>query len=80
MIDERVWNVHVIERMVDQENVSGLMKLCPYKDPDVFIIDIDGIDYYVLRRILELGFRPKTVVAEYNSAFGPDRCHNSLSN
>jgi hypothetical protein len=73
MIDERVWNVHVIERMVDQENVSALMKMCPYKDPDVFIIDIDGIDYYVFRRILELGFRPKIVVAEYNSVFGPDR-------
>jgi hypothetical protein len=73
MIDERVWNVHVIERMVDQENVAGLMKMCPYKDPDVFVIDIDGIDYYVLRRILELGFHPKIVVAEYNSAFGPDR-------
>jgi hypothetical protein len=73
MIDERVWNVHVIERMVDQENISALMKMCPYKDPDVFVIDIDGIDYYVLRRILELGFRPKIVVAEYNSAFGPDR-------
>jgi len=49
------------------------MKLCPYKDPDVFVIDIDGIDYYVLRRILELGLHPKIVVAEYNSAFGPDR-------
>jgi hypothetical protein len=73
MIEERVWNVHVIEQMVDQENVSTLMKMCPYKDPDVFIIDIDGIDYYVLRRILELGFRPKIVVVEYNSAFGPDR-------
>jgi hypothetical protein len=73
MIDERVWNVYVIERMVDQENVPALMKMCPHKDPDVFIIDIDGIDYYVFRRILELGFRPKIVVAEYNSAFGPDR-------
>jgi hypothetical protein len=73
MINGRAWNVHVIERMVDQENVPALMKMCAYKDPDVFIIDIDGIDYYVLRKILECGFRPKILVVEYNSAFGPQR-------
>ena len=49
------------------------MKMCPYRDPDVFVLDIDGIDYFVMKRVLELDIRPKLIVVEYNSAFGPDR-------
>lgn len=67
----RVWNVWPIEQMVDCENIVGVMKLCPYRDPDVFIIDIDGIDYHVLQTVLSLGYRPKIIVVEYNSALGP---------
>jgi len=72
-LDGRVWNVHAVNLMVDAENISSLMKLCPHRDPDVFVLDIDSIDYYVMKRVLELGFRPKLIVVEYNSAFGPDR-------
>jgi hypothetical protein len=35
--------------------------------PDFFSLDIDGIDYYVARELLEAGFRPKVVCCEYNS-------------
>jgi len=73
MIEGRVWNVYVVNLMVDAENATALMKMCPYKDPDVFVIDIDGIDYYVLKAVLDLGYRPKIIVVEYNSAFGPER-------
>jgi hypothetical protein len=65
--------VHHVTKMVDQDNVVGLFKMCPYRDLDVFSLDIDGIDYYVGKKVLELGFRPKIIVAEYNSAFGPDQ-------
>lgn len=49
------------------------MKRCPYRDPDVFILDIDGIDYSILEAVLSLGFAPKLIAVEYNSAFGPER-------
>ena len=73
MVDDRIWNVYVVNLMVDVENIQSLMKMCPYNDPDIFVIDIDGIDYYILKRILTLGYRPKVIVAEYNSVFGPER-------
>ncbi len=69
----RIWNVHTVNLMVDADNVANLMKMCPHRDPDVFAIDIDGIDYFVLKKVLELDIRPKLIVVEYNSAFGPDR-------
>jgi hypothetical protein len=73
MLQGRIWNVQAVNLMVDAENVSSLMKLCPYRDPDVFVLDIDGIDYYVMKRVLELDYRPKVILVEYNSAFGPNR-------
>lgn len=73
MVKGRLWNVYIINLMVNRENIIDLMKMCPYKDPDVFVIDIDGIDYYVLKAVLDAGYHPKIVVVEYNSAFGPDR-------
>ncbi len=72
-LEGRVWNVHPIHLMVDAENVASLMKMCPYEDPDVFVLDIDGIDYYVMKQVIEMGFRPKAIIVEYNSAFGPER-------
>ena len=47
----RVWNVWPVEEMVDCSNVDGIMKLCPYRNPDVFVIDIDGIDFHVLQSV-----------------------------
>ena len=69
----RIWNVHTVTLMVDADNVARLMKMCPHRDPDVFVIDIDGIDYFVLKKVLELDIRPKIIVVEYNSVFGPER-------
>ncbi len=47
--------------------------MCPYRSPDVFSLDIDGIDYRVARKVLELGFRPKPAIVKYNTVFGPDQ-------
>jgi hypothetical protein len=73
MLEGRVWNIEAINSMVDADNISSLMKMCPHRDPDVFVIDIDGIDYYIGQKVLEMGFRPRIFVVEYNSSFGPDR-------
>jgi len=44
-----------------------------YNNPDVFSLDIDGNDYYVAQALFEAGLKPKILVVEYNSAFGPER-------
>ncbi len=66
------WGVHYVNAFVDQDNIQQLLKLCPYRNPDVFSLDIDGIDFYVARAVLKTKFRPKIFIVEYNSAFGPD--------
>jgi hypothetical protein len=43
------------------------------KDFDVFSLDIDSIDFHILKAVLDLGYRPKILVLEYNSAFGPNQ-------
>lgn len=66
-------NVLALNRRVTPENIAAVLDGCPYRDPDVFIIDIDGIDYHILARVLSLGYAPAVVVVEYNSVFGPER-------
>jgi hypothetical protein len=62
-----------VPMFVNQENIETLKNMSLYKDPDVLSLDIDSIDYYVAKAIMEIGFRPKIFVVEYNSAFGPDQ-------
>lgn len=40
-------------------------------DCDFFSLDIDSFDYEVAKKLLESGFRPKTVCVEINARFGP---------
>jgi hypothetical protein len=58
---------------VSRESVAGLAAKVPRIDPDVLSLDIDGNDYYVAQALLESGWRPKIMVVEYNSVFGPER-------
>jgi hypothetical protein len=69
-------DVDTLELMVTPENAAQVISRSLYPDPDVFSMDIDGNDYYVLKSILEGGMKPKIIVVEYNSAFGPE---NSLT-
>ena len=66
--------VKCVSTFVYSENVSQILKeFVIYKNPDVFSLDIDGNDYHVTKSMMENDFRPKIIVVEYNSAFGPDR-------
>jgi hypothetical protein len=58
---------------VTRENVESLRDLARHSDPDVFSLDIDGNDYYVVDALMSAGFHPRIWVLEYNSAFGPNR-------
>ena len=59
--------------MVNRDSGPDLERLALCRNPDVFSLDIDSLDYYVAAALLDRGFRPKIFIVEYNSAFGPER-------
>jgi hypothetical protein len=59
---------------VTKQTPSELKSMALYLDPDVFSLDIDGNDYYIAKALIEVGFRPKIFVVEYNSVFGSQKC------
>ncbi len=61
-----------LSMFVDKHNVNEIKEKALYWNPDVFSLDIDGNDYYVAEALFNIGFRPKIVVVEYNSAFGSE--------
>lgn len=65
--------VECLNMYVNSENIQELKSKALHINPDVFSLDIDGVDYYVAKAIMDAGFRPKIFVVEYNSVYGPDR-------
>ncbi len=65
--------VTVQQQFVTIDNIPQLVDSLQYKDPDLFSLDIDGNDYYILKALLEHKFKPKIIIVEYNSAYGPDK-------
>jgi hypothetical protein len=51
----------------DAEFLVGLVN----PNPGFFSIDIDSIDYFLLKEMLSYNFRPMIICHEYNSIFGP---------
>ncbi len=68
-----IWkgNLSIEEDLVGKENVNILInKYFPNKNIDIFSIDIDGIDYWILKELPNN--ISKIIVAEYNPYFGPE--------
>ena len=65
--------VETIYLFVNKENIQTIRERSLFLNPDVFSLDIDSNDYYVAEAVLESGIKPKIIVVEYNSAFGPDK-------
>lgn len=62
----------VHKEWVTMENVAELMvKYEVPKNLDFLSLDIDSIDYWVLKGFLEAGYRPRAMVSEYNGTYGP---------
>lgn len=64
--------VECLNCFVTKENVDFVIEKMLYRNPDVFSIDIDGNDYHILKLFLDKKVRPKIIIVEYNSAFGPN--------
>lgn len=62
-----------LDLFVTRASVVPLLERMPGTRPDVFSLDIDGNDFHIMSALFGAGFRPKIIVVEYNSAFGPDR-------
>jgi hypothetical protein len=65
--------VELMELMVSEDNLDQVLAATPSLRPDVFSLDVDSVDYYLARALLDRGLRPRLCVVEYNSAFGPER-------
>lgn len=55
------------------ENILTLFQKRKVKEIDVLTIDIDSIDYYIAKTILEGGYHPKLLILEYNYSLGYDK-------
>lgn len=64
-------NLEIEENLVNVENVNILIeKYFPNRNVDIFSLDIDGIDYWILKELSD--DISKVIVAEYNPYFGPE--------
>ena len=67
----RLWrgNVKILNRKIDSENILATLKEFNFFDNiDLFSIDVDGIDYWILEKMPKKFC--KLIVAEYNPYFG----------
>jgi hypothetical protein len=70
----RIWKnkLHIHNDYANSENINGILKRYSFnKDIDVFSLDIDGIDYWVLKSIPDK--ISKIFILEYNPYFGPNK-------
>ena len=68
-----VWkgNLAIEENFVNKENINLIIdKHFNNKNIDIFSLDIDGIDYWILKQLPD--DISKVIVAEYNPYFGPE--------
>lgn len=73
MMPKHSIGLECLNMFVGNKNIRDLKSLAIHSNPDVFSLDIDGIDYYIAKAIMDGGFRPKIFVTEYNSVYGPER-------
>jgi hypothetical protein len=70
-----VWHHERYQHQQGWIQLSALQQLVhswPTMEPDFFSLDIDSIDFWVMKQLLELGFRPRLICAEYLCYYGPD--------
>jgi hypothetical protein len=73
LMRELTLGVETRSMFVEPEVCGEIAAIAIHRDPDFLSLDIDGVDYFVMKALFEAGFRPKIVAVEYNSAYGPDR-------
>ena len=64
-------NLNVLEKNISPENINETLNTNVDFDIDIFSIDIDGLDYWVLDQIKAK--ISKVIILEYNSIFGHEK-------
>ena len=67
----RLPGIAVLNLFVDIDNLQMIQSRNPVDHLDVLSVDIDGNDYHIVSRLLQIGIRPAVLVVEYNATFGP---------
>lgn len=63
-------DLRIVEKFITSKNAEDtILQNCDF-DVDIFSLDIDGIDYWVIKNLSEK-INPKVFVVEYNPIFGP---------
>ena len=57
------------------ENIDSIFKnhSVDKNDLDILTVDIDSYDYYIIKKILQHGYRPKLFIVEYNPSFSLEK-------
>lgn len=74
LTDSASSRLKVAQRFIDSENISAtIAQACSFigsREPDLFSLDIDGNELYVLKKTLTV-CQPKFLCIEYNAKFPP---------
>lgn len=62
---------HIIGK-IELHDLDRLLKNWNNSYPDFFSLDIDSIDFWLLKDLLNKNFRPSIICVEYLSYYGPD--------
>ena len=64
-------NLKIINKLIESDSIIDILKKNNFiKDLDIFSIDIDSVDYWVIKELPDK--ISKIFIAEYNPYFGPD--------
>ena len=70
ILREKIRNVRLVNSFVTKKNINKIIKKNSIKEVDLLSIDIDGNDFWIWEEINCI--KPRLVVIEYNSFFGPE--------
>lgn len=67
-------NLHI--RRITKNNICNLFKEFDVPiEHDFLCIDMDGVDYWIMKSILEGGYKPRVIMIETNVRFEPDESY-----
>lgn len=64
------YNINAKQAFIDMTNINSLLFESGFKKADVFHLDLDGNDYWILDAIDLKLFDPEILILEYNAIFG----------
>lgn len=67
------YDLQVVAKFVTAENVNELIFNSGFEDIQYLHIDLDGNDYWILKKMEIERLNPDILILEYNSLFGADR-------